>query len=109
MKFANEVVLDLGDVREVADVRLNGQSLGTAWCIPFQLRIPVGLLKENNAWEVVVTNLSASYMRLYDRTHPEWKKFYDINVVDIQYKPYSAAGTEVMPSGLTGQVNLLFR
>ncbi|HTE33414.1 MAG TPA: glycosyl hydrolase [Chryseolinea sp.] len=106
---SKEVILDLGDVREVADVWLNGQSLGTAWSIPFQLRIPAGLLKEKNSLEVVVSNLSANYMRLYDRVHPEWKKFYDINIVDIQYKPYSAANAVVMPSGLVGDVRILHR
>jgi len=109
VKAASDVILNLGDVREVAEVRLNGQSLGTAWCIPFQLRIPAGLLKEKNSLEVVVSNTSANYMRLYDSQHPEWKKFYDINIVDIQYKPYSAANAEVMPAGLIGQVNLLYR
>ncbi|WP_420146920.1 glycosyl hydrolase, partial [Spirosoma sp.] len=77
--------LDLGDVREVADVRLNGQPLGTAWCIPFQLTIPPNRLRRgDNQLEINVTNLSANYMRLYDRQNPGWKKFYDINIVDIR-------------------------
>ncbi len=106
---AQELVLDLGDVREVAEVRLNGQPLGTAWCIPYRLRIPARLLQEKNALEVVVHNLSANYMRLFDPAHPGWKKFYDINIVDIQYKPYSAANTDPMPSGLLSAVRVLYR
>jgi hypothetical protein len=100
--------LDLGDVREVAEVRLNGQPIGTAWCIPFQVTIPAGRLKAGkNLLEVDVTNLSANYMRLYDRQHPEWKKFYDINIVDIRYRPFDASRWEPMPSGLLGPVRVM--
>ena len=99
--------LDLGDVREVADVRLNGQSLGTAWCLPYQLTIPANRLRRGaNRLEIDVTNLSANYMRLYDRQHPGWKKFYDINIVDIRYQPFDASKWEPMPSGLLGPVQL---
>ncbi|MVM28874.1 glycoside hydrolase [Spirosoma sp. HMF4905] len=99
--------LELGDVREVADVRLNGQPVGIAWCIPFQLLIPASLLKPTgNRLEIDVTNLSANYMRLYDRQNPGWKKFYDINIVDIRYRPFDATRWEAMPSGLLGPIKL---
>lgn len=100
--------LDLGDVREVAEVRLNGKALGTAWCIPFWLPIPAGLLKpQGNVLEIDVTNLSANYMRLRDGQQPEWKKFYDANIVDIRYKPFKASAWEPMPSGLLGPVLIM--
>ncbi|ADB37274.1 glycosyl hydrolase [Spirosoma linguale] len=100
-------LLDLGDVRELAEVRLNGQPLGTAWCIPFQLTIPANRLKTGeNQLEIDVTNLSANYMRLYDRLNPGWKKFYDINIVDIRYKPFDATRWAAVPSGLLGPVIL---
>ncbi|QDK81011.1 glycoside hydrolase [Spirosoma sp. KCTC 42546] len=99
--------LDLGDVREVADVKLNGQPLGTAWCIPFRLTIPADLLKPaGNKLEIDVTNLSANYMRLYDKLNPGWKKFYDINIVDIRYRPFDATRWEALPSGLLGPIKL---
>ena len=100
--------LDLGDVREVAEVRLNGQPLGTAWCIPFRLSIPANRLKpRDNKLEIAVTNLSANYMRLYDGQNPGWKKFYDINIVDIRYKPFDATRWDALPSGLLGPVKLI--
>ncbi|MBD2757298.1 glycosyl hydrolase [Spirosoma validum] len=99
--------LDLGDVREVAEVRLNGQPLGTAWCILFQLTIPANRLRRGaNRLEIDVTNLSANYMRLYDRQNPGWKKFYDINIVDIRYQPFDASKWEPMPSGLLGPIQI---
>ncbi len=104
---ASTYLLNLGDVREVADVRLNGQPLGAAWCLPFQLSIPANRLKpRGNQLEIAVTNLSANYMRLYDRRNPGWKKFYDINIVDIRYKPFDATRWDALPSGLLGPVTL---
>ncbi|HEV7347068.1 glycosyl hydrolase [Telluribacter sp.] len=101
------VTLDLGDVREVAEVRLNGKPVGTAWSVPFRLELPEGILKEKgNLLEIEVTNLSANYMRLVDKVSPGWKKFYDINIVDIQYKRFDASKWEPMPSGLLGPVRL---
>ena len=104
------VLLSLGDVREVAGVKINGKSVGTAWSIPFQLSVPAGILKEKgNVMEIEVTNLSANYMRLRDKQAPEWKKFYDINIVDITYKKFDASNWEPMPSGLLGPVKFLYR
>ncbi len=100
--------LDLGDVREVAEVRLNGQTVGTAWSIPFRLELPTKFLKlTDNQLEITVWNLSANYMRLRDTQKPDWKHFYDINMVDITYRPFDASRWPAMPSGLLGPVRLL--
>ena len=102
-----KAILDLGDVREVADVTINGQKIGTAWSLPFRLEIPAnGLKPTQNRLEIEVTNLSANYMRLRDAQQPDWKKFLDANIVDIQYKPFKASQWQAMPSGLLGEVKL---
>lgn len=99
--------LELGDVREVAEVKLNGHVLDTAWCIPFNIKLPANILKPTgNKLEIVVGNLSANYMRLRDGQAPEWKIFSDINIVDIKYKPFSARNWLPMPSGLLGPVTI---
>ncbi len=104
---SQKITLDLGDVREVADVTLNGKKIGKAWSLPFRLDIPANTLKaKQNRIVIEVTNLSANYMRLRDTQQPEWKKFQEINVVDIQYKPFNAAKWSPMPSGLLGTVTL---
>jgi len=101
------ITLNLGDVREVAEVTVNGKKIGTAWSIPFRLGIPANTLKnKQNRIVIDVTNLSANYMRLRDTQQPEWKKFQEINMVDIQYKPFNAAQWTPMPSGLLGNVTL---
>lgn len=36
---ADDWILDLGDVRESARVRINGQEAGCAWAVPYQLKV----------------------------------------------------------------------
>jgi hypothetical protein len=101
-------ILDLGDVRETAEVWLNGVALGTAWSLPFQIDVPANILKNKNQLELRVRNTSANYMRLMDKQKVNWKKFYDINFVDITYTPFDASKWEAIPSGLLGPVKLYF-
>lgn len=103
-----DAAISLGDVREVAHVKLNGKDLGTAWHMPFQLYAGHALKTKGNVLEIEVTNLSANYMRLRDRQQPDWKKFYDINIVDITYKKFDATRWQPMPSGLLGPVKLVY-
>ncbi|MCF7975917.1 MAG: hypothetical protein K9N55_19025 [Phycisphaerae bacterium] len=50
--------LDLGDVREVAEVRMDGQDLGTAWTYPFRVTVPANLLNQGtHRLEIAVTNV----------------------------------------------------
>jgi hypothetical protein len=106
-----DLVLDLGTVNESANVKINGKDIGTVWSIPYRLSIPANVLVAgDNKLEITVTNLSANYMRMYDTQHPEWKKFYDANIVDVTYQPFKAAKWPIMPSGLTtDNVKLLYR
>ena len=100
--------LELGDVRETAVVKLNGKTLGTAWCLPFRVPITEGaLLKGNNKIEIEVTNLSANRIRYLDKKGVEWRKFYDINFVDINYRRFDASNWSPVSSGLLGEVRLV--
>ncbi len=99
--------LDLGDVREVAEVRLNGQDLGKAWALPFRVPVPPGVLRRENLLEVDVRNLSANRIARLDRDGVPWRKFYEINFVNIKYEPFNAANWAPVPSGLLGPVRLI--
>ena len=100
-------MLDLGEVRESARVILNGGYVGTLWSIPF--RTPVGALLKpgENTLEVEVTNLSANRIADLDRRKVPWKKFHDINYVNINYKKFDASAWPPMDSGLLGPVRLV--
>ena len=54
VRATGRFVLDLGDVRDIAEVSVNGKSRGVAWYAPF--RLEVELPGEENVVEVKVTN-----------------------------------------------------
>ena len=99
--------LSLGTVCESARVTLNGEDLGTAWAIPFELLIEKPLKPTGNTISIEVTNLAANRIADMDRRKVEWKIFHDTNIVNIQYKPFDASNWPVMESGLLGPVELV--
>jgi len=54
--------------------------------------------------QILVTNLAANRIADYDRKKIPWKIFNDINVVNMQYRPFDASNWDVVLSGLIGQV-----
>jgi hypothetical protein len=97
--------LDLGKVCQSARVRLNGRNLGTVFIPPF--RVPVDQLKpKDNVLEVEVTSTSANRIRDLDRRGVKWKIFYDINFVNLKYKPFDASKWPLAEEGLIGPVTL---
>lgn len=98
-------LLDLGEVRESARVRLNGRELDTLIASPYRVLLPE-LERKNNLLEVEVTNLAANRIRDLDRRGVVWRIFRDINFVNIDYKPFDASGWPVRDSGLLGPVTL---
>ena len=104
---ADSWLLDLGDVREAARVRLNGKSLGEAWAVPFTLRIDAPLKRRGNVLEIEVSNLPANRIRDLDVRKVDWKIMKDINLVSLKYAKFDASGWEIAPSGLLGPVRLV--
>ena len=103
---ADDWLLDLGDVRESARVRLNGTEVATAWSLPFRLRVGAHLKIGRNVLELDVTNLAANRIRDLDRRKVDWKIMREINFVNIDYKPFDASNWPLTPSGLLGPVTL---
>jgi alpha-L-rhamnosidase len=99
--------LDLGDVRESARVRLNGEEITTVWSVPFVVRFAHRLRPGRNVLELDVTNLAANRIRDMDRRGVPWKIMREINFVDINYRPFDASRWELKPSGLLGPVRLI--
>jgi len=97
--------LNLGDVRESAKIWLNGTYIGTAWSVPYKLNI--GKLKSGkNELKIQVTNLAANRVRDMELKGIEWKIFYEINMVDKDYKKFDATKWDPTPSGLLGPVTI---
>jgi hypothetical protein len=104
---ADRWALDLGDVRESARVRLNGEAVATAWSVPFVVQLGDRVKPGRNVLELEVTNLAANRIRDMDRRGVPWKIMREINFVDINYKPFDASGWALKPSGLLGPVRLI--
>ena len=98
--------LDLGDVRESAAVWLNDNYIGTAWSAPYHLDLGA-LQAGENTLTIKVTNLAANRLRAKELRGEEWKTFYEINMVNKDYKPFDATVWEPTPSGLLGPVQLM--
>ena len=99
--------IDLGDVRESARVYINGQLIGCAWAVPFVLDCGSTLRKGRNDIRIEVTNLPANRIAALDRKGANWRKFNEINVVDINYKNTTYASWTPMASGLNSTVKLV--
>lgn len=102
---AERFVLELGQVADSARVILNGKLVATLIGPPY--RVEIGpLLAENNKLTVEVTNVAANRIRDLDRRGVKWRIFKDINLVNIDYKPFDASDWPVRPAGLLGPVTL---
>ncbi len=102
-----DYLLQLGDVRESAKVWVNGKYVGNSWAVPHELRIGEYLHEGDNTIEIEVANLMANRIRYMDKAGIEWRKYHEINFVNIDYKPFDASGWEVQDSGLKGPVRLI--
>ncbi len=103
---ADEYLLELGEIRESARIRINGTEVGVLWSLPFSIHIGKYLKEGKNLLEIEVTNLMANRISDMDRRGVDWKKFHDINFVNVDYKPFDASQWEPMVSGLIGPVRI---
>lgn len=94
----SRLTLDLGDVREVAEVRLNGKLLGTAWTAPFAVEL-AGARPGWNALSITVANLWVN--RLIGDAQPGAQEKHSFTTI-----PTYRADAPLRPSGLLGPVSL---
>ncbi len=107
------VRLQLGDVKYVARVRVNGQDLGVVWTNPWAVDLS-GIVKEgDNELEIDVTNLWVNRL-IGDAALPMEQRFTKTNIYlqtgDRTVKPYQGYGSKdpLVTSGLLGPVRLEF-
>jgi hypothetical protein len=130
---SDRLFLDLGTINHIARIRLNGEDLGVAWCEPWRVNIPAGLLRPSgNELEIEVTNTWANRL-IGDEQEPadcEWAPghhfenagSYLVRFPDwfLKGEPRPSSGrycfttwnyftkdSPLMPSGLTGPVRLI--
>ncbi len=94
------VWLDLGEARELAEVRLNGKALGIVWAPPFRVEVTGALQRADNALEVEVVNFWPNRI-IGDQSLPPEKRLTRTNIRKLTRE------TPLMVSGLLGPVRLL--
>lgn len=105
--WASEWMLDLGDVRESARVRINGEEVAVLWSLPYRCLIGKYLHPGENMIEIEVTNLPANRIADMDRKQMPWRIFKDANIVSLSYKKSGYENWQPVPSGLSGPVRLI--
>ena len=123
LKSCNSLQLDLGHVKIIAEVILNGKSLGVLWKAPYRINIDDAVVKGTNILEVKITNLwpnrliGDEQLKLdYERKGPnvkEWPKWLlnkterpTQRVTLAAFKHYNK-DSELLPSGLIGPVKII--
>lgn len=91
--------LDLGVVKEMASVRINGREVGTIWCSPWRADISKAVKRGENLMEIEVVNLWPNRLA-GDAGLPPGKRRTRTNIAP-------RAGDAPMPSGLIGPVRVL--
>ncbi len=94
-----KLVLDLGRVKEVAEVSVNGKSLGILWRPPFQVDVAGALKSGTNKLEIRITNLWQNRM-IGDEHLPPEKRY-----TFAYFRPYKK-DSPLLESGLLGPVTL---
>jgi hypothetical protein len=92
--------LDLGDVKNLAEVIVNGKSMGTVWKKPFRTEITDALKAGENTLEIKVTNLWVN--RLIGDQQPGVSSKFTYTTM-----PFYQADSRLLPSGLLGPVKIL--
>jgi hypothetical protein len=103
---ADEYCLDLGDVRESARVKVNGNDVAVLFALPMRTRIGRYLKEGSNTIEIEVTNLAANRIRDLDMRKVDWQNMHDINIVNQHYQKFDGTKWPLQPSGLLGPVTL---
>jgi len=95
-----QLMLDLGEVREVAEVRVNGQNLGVVWTKPARVNITSAVEVGDNELEVSIVNLWPNRL-IGDAALPAKERFTETNMRKF------VSQSPLLPSGLLGPVRIL--
>ncbi|HEX4119745.1 MAG TPA: glycosyl hydrolase [Verrucomicrobiae bacterium] len=96
---SQKIFLDLGDVRELAEIKVNGKSCGIVWTPPFRADITAAVRPGENSLEIEVVNFWPNRI-IGDHFLPFDKRFTRTNVRQLR------KSTPLMESGLLGPVRL---
>jgi len=99
-KSGAQLWLDLGDVKNIAEVSVNGKSLGVVWKRPFRVNATAALKPGANTLEIKVIDLWLN--RIVGDLQPGVTKKYTFTSMQ-----FYRADSPLLPSGLLGPVQVV--
>lgn len=99
-RTGSNLYIDLGDVKNLAEVLVNGKSLGIVWRKPFRVDVTDAIKPGSNNLEIRVTNLWVN--RLIGDQQPGIK-----NRFTYTTQPFYQAKSTLLPSGLLGPAQII--
>jgi beta-galactosidase/beta-glucuronidase len=100
IKQATKLYLELGNVKNLAEVIVNGKPLGIVWKTPFRVEVTGALKEGDNTLEVKVTNLCVN--RLIGDQQPDAVRKFTYTT-----QAFYQADSPLLTSGLLGPVKIL--
>lgn len=98
------IYLDLGNVCEMARVRINGKEVGVCWKPPYLLEVTEWVRPGENRLEIEVVNMWVNRL-IGDARQPAEKRYTHTNIVKFDH----ADDSSLRRSGLLGPVRILSR
>ena len=96
---ARRVVLELGEVHDVAAVRVNGKPCGTAWTAPYEVDVTDALQQGDNTIVIEVSNTWANALLGAESGHAPFRGIWT-------NASYRRREQTLLPAGLTGELRL---
>jgi len=97
---SSKLIMDLGSVREIAEVKVNGKSCGTVWCPPWRVDVTDAVKSGANKLQVEVVNFWPNRI-IGDAALPLAERFTRTNIRKLTAK------TPLEEAGLLGPVQLI--
>ena len=94
------IYLGLGEVHELAGVKVNGRSCGVVWCPPFRVNVTGALTPGDNQLQIEVVNFWPNRI-IGDASLPPGQRLTQTNIRKLTAK------TPLEPAGLLGPVRLI--
>jgi hypothetical protein len=114
--------LDLGAVKNLAEVKVNGKNLGVLWCAPWRVEITSAVNRTSNELVIEIVNLwpnrligdgllpkekrrTVTNVCTYEPVLPDWLNLRHCPICEARKKTGQPA--KLLPSGLLGPVTIL--
>jgi hypothetical protein len=105
LKNSSYIRLLFSDLRDMAEVSINGKTIGRTWSVPYIIDFDSHILKpKGNTITIRVKNLATNRIIWMDRQKLNWQESY---IADPKKSHFDAADWEIVPSGIIGPVKLI--